>query len=243
MSDAILADDLRGDLGKRRERSPRPEALRPEALRARLVGDSWTRRDALRLRHLCYHAEGYIDARPNEEFSDTYDFGGRSRTIVVYEGAEPIGSVRICTARRSLGEALPLADTFPDEFAAAFAGHELAVEFNRLVCHPDHVQNQAVVLGLIRVADFLVRRLDPGFISICVRANHMGFWKRLRFETIAGPRTYAGLKFPTHFLLVPREKYAFVRKVVPFLHFGDAASAAYENLFHNETVRIFGHDA
>ena len=239
MSEAMLAEDIRGTvgLGKRQERVPRPSGLR-----ARLVMDSWTRRDALRLRHLCYHAEGYIDAKPNEEFSDKYDFGGRSRTIVVYEGAEAIGSVRICTARRSLGETLPLADTFPEEFAASFAPHELAVEINRLVCHPDHSQNQAVVFVLIRMADYLARRLDPGFISICVRPNHVGFWKRLRFENIAGPKTYAGLKFPTNFLLLPGEKAGLVRKVVPFLRIGEAEMAAYENLFSNDTVRIFGHD-
>ena len=160
MSDAILAEDLRGT--GRPGHAPGALATPGQSQGQARQRQLDTPRRPAPLRHLCYHAEGYIDPRSNEEFSDTHDFAGRSRTIVVYEGAEPIGSVRVCTARRSLGEALPLADTFPDEFATAFAPYELAVEINRLVCHPEYSQNQAVVFVLIRMASYRHSSVNSG---------------------------------------------------------------------------------
>ena len=238
MSAPHSAEQDRGtiDLAARQERS-----FRHQPLRVRLVNDSWTRREAFRLRHFCYRSEGYIDARPNEEFSDEYDFGRRSQTLVLYDGVEAIGSVRVCTARRADGEVLPLASTFAAEFGSMFDAYDMAVEINRLVCHPSRSQSQ-VVFTLIRMADYLIRQTAAGFIAICVRSNHVGFWKRLRFQNVAGPRIYAGLKFPTNFLALPVDRCDLVRKMVPMLRISEAESAAYARLQQSETVQVFGHD-
>ena len=115
------------------------------------------------------------------------------------------------------------------------------MEINRLVCHPSHSQNQ-VVFTLIRMADYLIRESAPGFIGICVRSNHVGFWKRLRFRNVAGPRLYAGLKFPTNFLALPSDKCDLVRKVVPMLRISETERAAYARLQQSETVQVFGHE-
>ena len=217
------------------------QILRPRPFRIRLAYDSWTRREAFRLRHLCYESEGYIDPTPNQEFSDEYDFGRRSQTLVLYDGINAIGSVRVCTARRQEGEVLPLASTFPAEFEKQFRSHELGVEINRLVCHPSYSQSQ-VVFSLIRMADYLIREISPGLIGICVRSNHVGFWKRLRFQNIAGPRTYSGLKFPTSFLVLPSDRCDVVRKVIPMLQISDVEAAAYGRLVKSETVQVFGYE-
>ncbi len=232
------ADCDRGtsNLAVRQERS-----FRPELLRIRLATDSWTRREAFQLRHLCYHSEGYINPKPNEEFSDEFDFGHGSQTLVLYKGADPIGSVRVCTAQRAEGEVLPLASTFPEEFEALSARYDVSVEINRLVCHPSHSQGQ-IVFALIRMADYLIREIAPGFIGICVRPNHVGFWKRLRFQNLAGPRTYAGLNFPTNFLALSTDRCDVVRRVVPMLRINEAETAAYGRLRHSETVQVFGHE-
>ena len=215
--------------------------FRPRHLHVRLANDSWTRREAFRLRHLCYRSEGYIDPKINEEFCDEYDFGRRSQTLVLYDAVDAIGSVRVCTARRADGEALPLAATFPAEFEDVFRPHELAVEINRLVCHPSQAQNQVVFL-LIRMADYLIREIAPGLIAICVRSNHVMFWKRLRFQNIAGPKLYSGLKFPTNFLVLPSNRCDLVRKLVPMLRITEAETAAYRRLLRSETVQVFGHE-
>ncbi len=223
-------------LAARQERSPKSRLLR-----IRLANDSWTRREAFQLRHLCYQSEGYIDPKPNEEFCDDHDFDRRSQTLVLYEGADPIGSVRVCTAHRAEGQVLPLACTFSSEFKTLFERHDRAVEINRLVCHPSHSQGQTV-FALIRMADHLIREIEPGFIAICVRPNHVGFWKRLRFEHVAGPRTYAGLKFPTNFLALQSDRCDLVRKVVPMLRISAVEKLAYERLQQCETVKVFGHE-
>jgi hypothetical protein len=92
------------------------------------------------------------------------------------------------------------------------------------------------------MADYLIRAIRPGFIGICVRTNHVGFWKRLRFENIAGPRTYRGLNFPTNFLFLPSEKCELVRRVIPMLRISEAESAAYGRLLLSDAVKVFGHE-
>ena len=212
---------------------------RLQQLHARLADDSWTRRQAFQLRYLCYQSEGYIDPRLNEEFSDEYDFGCQSRTLVLYDSAAAIGSVRLCTARRSEGQVLPLASTFPAEFEDVTKACDLTLEINRLVCHPSQAKDQ-VVFTLLRIADSLIREIAPEFIGICVRSNHVGLWKRLRFHKIAGPRTYSGLKFPTYFLGMPSDRFALVRTIVPMLRIGETELAAYRRLLDSETVQVFG---
>ena len=234
----LSSDDISAavSLGQRQE-----QLLRLTDLRARLVIDSWTRSDAFKLRHLCYHSGGYIDLKPHAEFSDEYDFDASSQTVVLYNGVEPIGSVRVCCTLRHEKPRLPLAATFPEEFGRLLEMHEQAVEINRLVCHPSYSQNQSVVFTLIRMADWLIRQKNPDVIAICVRANHVGFWKRLRFEYLAGPRTYSGLNFSTNLLGLKRERCELVRRVVPMLRVNADDSASYERLFQSETVSVFGH--
>ena len=215
--------------------------LRPRPLRARLADDSWTRREAFRLRHLCYQSEGYIEPRINEEFSDEYDYGHQSQTLVLYDTVDAIGSVRVCSARLADGEMLPLAHIFPEEFAAMCGRHDVAVEINRLVCHPSHVKTH-VVFALIRMADFLIRGIAPGLIGICVRSNHVGFWKRLRFQNVAGPRTYFGVNFEANLLALPGDRFSLVRRIVPMLRISETELAAYRRLLHSETVQVFGHE-
>ncbi len=234
-----IATDLEPGITSLAARQPR--SPREQVLYARMATDSWTRRDSFSLRHLCYLSEGYIDEQPNREFSDEYDFSGQSQTIVLYQGVEPIGSVRVCTARHTAGERLPLAQTFPQEFGRFYESHASSVEINRLVCHPSYSQNQTV-FALIRMADYLIRIIRPGFIGICVRTNHVGFWKRLRFENIAGPRTYKGLNFPTNFLALSCERCELVRRVIPMLRISEAELEAYGRLLLSDTVKVFGHE-
>jgi hypothetical protein len=235
LKETLHAEQDRGtiDLVVRQERS-----VRTQTFYARLATDSWTRRDAFKLRHLCYESEGYIEPRPQSVFSDEYDFGDRSQTLVLYDGVEAIGSVRICTALCDKGDRLPLAQTFPEEFQRIFQPENRVVEINRLVCHPGQSQNK-VVFALIRMADYLIREIEPSFIGICVRTNHVGFWKRLRFENVAGPRNYQGLKFATNFMALPADRCDLVRRVIPMLRISESEAASYRQLFRDETVKVF----
>lgn len=212
-------------------------------LRAAL--DAKTKKDAFRLRHLCYFSKGYIDAQPGEEFSDPYDADPANTTFVVYARNTPVGSMRVCRSEiipgRAKAGALPLAETFPDELQAFVGNGARIVEHNRLVCHPAFEQNHSIVFSLMRAAAHAMQQYNPDFTAACVRTNHVGFWKRLRFEYVAGPRLYKGLKFETNFLAVRRERYDMVQRMVPLLNINAVDNIAYTGLMRGETVRVFGH--
>jgi hypothetical protein len=213
---------------------------------ARLTTDVQTKKDAYKLRHLCYHSSGYIDACENGEFSDPYDNISSSKTIVIYDNGQPVASIRVCCMDLSspdpTAKDLPLAHVFPDEFACLLGPHARAIELNRLVRHPAHAQSQGLVFILFRMADFVIRQHDPDFVASCVRSNHVGFYRRLRFEHIAGPKKYTGLSFMTNFLACQRASYEVVRRVIPVLRISSAACKLYEGLLHGETVPVFDHE-
>lgn len=210
---------------------------------ARLARDRRTRRDAFRLRHLCYTSKGYIDVRADGEFHDEFDTRPDNTTIVIYDEDRPIGSVRVCTmepqARRRKVAHLPVAHVFPQDVAALLGERRRAVEINRLVCDPAHDQSLGLVFILMRMADFVIRRHDPDFVTSCVRSNHVGFYKRLKFEQLAGPRLYTGLKFMTTFMAARREIFDMVRETVPMLQISPGAAASYARLWDGHPVAVF----
>lgn len=213
---------------------------------ARLAVDQRTKKDAYKLRYLCYHSNGYIDARKNREFSDAYDVSPYNKTIVIYDDGQPVASIRVCHTDLSSPDPaardLPLGHVFPNELANLLGPHGRAVELNRLVRHPAHAQSQGLVFILFRMADFLIRQNDPDFIASCVRSNHVGFYRRLCFEHVAGPKEYTGLKFSTNFLACQRTSYEMVRRIIPMLRISSAACKRYEGLLRSQTVQVFDHD-
>ena len=221
------------------------QARSPRGFYARAAIDPHTRRDAFRLRHICYHSKGYIDARPDGEFSDPHDMVASNTTIVIYEDGKPLGSVRVCSADKGAAQPearqLPLAHSFPEDLDRLLSDDARALEINRLVCHPAHAQSQGLVFMLMRMSVFLIQKHDPDFVISCVRSNHVGFYKRLRFEHVAGPRPYAGLKFTTNFLACGREKFGMLRRVVPALRINAAETEVYAGMMRGEAVPVFAH--
>jgi hypothetical protein len=214
-----------------------------EAFEVRAALDPHTRRDAFRLRHLCYASKSYIDRLPSGEFSDPADENPANITLVIYESGLAVGSIRVCCMTKGGGRPapsqLPLSKTFGPELADLLGETGRAVEHNRLVSHPDWSQSQSLVFALMRVADYIVRTNDPDFITACVRSNHTGFWKRMGFEHIAGPRLYAGLRFSTSFLAVRREKYESVRRLVPLLRLTSADNSLYQRILEGDCVPVY----
>jgi len=212
------------------------------SLHARLALDAETRADAFRLRHLCYHSNGYIDAREDGQFSDEHDRPASNRTMVIYLAGQAVASVRVCCTDAASDDPaareLPLAKVFGPELDALRGGTGRAIEINRLVRHPDHAHDQGLVFVLFRMAGFLIKQDNPDFVASCVRTNHAGFYRRMRFEHVAGPRPYAGLKFSTNFLACPRSSFDAVQRFVPVLRMGQETLLRYGALFDGETVSV-----
>lgn len=229
-------------------RSGRPQHRSdPAQLTARLALDRKTRQDCYKLRYLCYFAEGYIDPRRSKIFSDEYDEQPDSQTVVIYKGSRAVASTRICTLTQSpdgtTSGAIPAQHVFPEETSNLFRRDvalpvERVVEINRLVRHPDLAEDKTLVFLLFRLAGYFILKQDAGAVVSCVRRNHVPFYTRLRFNEVAGPRVYHGVKFATHLLSCPRPQYDTVRRMVPVLDVTGAAQAHYDRLGQGETVTV-----
>ena len=235
------ATTVQGGVAARERKQSRISAY--SGLQARFALDRQTKKDAFRLRHLCYHSNGYINARTNGEFSDPYDTVPSNTTIVIYKDARPVASVRVCgmdpSSANPKARDLPVSHVFPEDFVGLLKPAERAVEINRLVCHPDQSHDQGLVFILFRMVGFMIQHHDPDLVTSCVRSNHVNFYKRLRFESIGTPKKYTGLNFITSFLVCRRESYDRVSKAVPALSISPSAHAGYNGLFRGESVPVF----
>ena len=192
--------------------------------------DAETKRDAYALRYASYSASGYIDPRPEGMFSDKYDRLGTSHTSVVYDAGKAVGAIRLCFFSSHDLEASPAGATFPDEVRRLLAGvphrkggHQ-AAEITRLVRSPAAENNQGLVFLLLRVAGYLILRDDVPVVMMCVRQNHVPFYRRLGCNVVSGPKTYPGLKCMMQLLEYPREAYDEARASFPIMdpHAGPA---------------------
>jgi hypothetical protein len=219
----------------------------PSGLTARLALDLKTRNDAFALRHKSYLAGDYIDRRPGDLFSDPNDDMPNTKTLVVYKDEEAIASVRMCILDTNPARGwddIPVAHVFPEEvdslMAAASAGSKLvkAIEINRLVRHPDHMKDHELVFTLFQFVSFMVTHEKSDMTLSCVRRNHMPFYKRFKFQHIAGPRSYPELKFETNLMVCPKSSYELLRNSVSIFSPTAVPAEAYAGLFHGETVNV-----
>jgi hypothetical protein len=228
-------------------------------LMARLAIDPQTRADAFSVRHASYLAGGYIDARPNGQFSDANDDMPNSQTVVVYRDARPVASIRFCILDTNPAlqgwDDIPAAHIFPEEVktlldnvpSAAEGGTgrpARAIEINRLVRHPDFADDHELVFVLFRFATYMVLHHETDVTLSCVRRNHMPFYRRIiKLSNVAGPRRYAGVKFETHLMACERAKYNSVVRDVPIFNSSKITAGGYDGLFRGETVAVFGETA
>ncbi len=234
----------------RPHRSERAERLVRSQLTARMTLDRKTRTQAFALRHASYLAGGYIDERLSGLFSDPYDDLPNCVSIVVYKEELPVASVRLCTL--DLDPAMPdwldipARHVFAPEVEQMLAGlprqsgAPRVIEINRLVRHPDYANDFELVFVLFRFVAFMVTRRRIDMMLSCVRRNHQTFYKRLDFETIAGPRSYPELKFDTNLMVCPGGQFHDIINRYTILDSGAVQSGCYDGLFHGETVTVFG---
>ncbi len=195
----------------------------PARYTARLARDEATRRDAYSLRYLCYLDGSFIAPNKDRLFSDKFDQLPNTESVVVYQGNEPVASVRVCFLSLFLPTPALVRDTFPDHLDALLSpcrrsAHGMeAVEITRLVRSPRFANDQGLVFVLYRLAGLLGIQRDIRIILSCVRHNHVPFYRRLRYRVIAGPRSYPGLTCPMHLLACSRDDYDAVRGRFPLM--------------------------
>jgi len=219
------------------------------SLTVRVAADPQTRADAFALRHASYVDGGYIDARPGGLFSDPYDDKPNCQSLVIYKDARPVASVRLCvldTDPDNHGwDDIPASHVFQDEVRAllaevpAAAKPAKATEINRLVRHPDFATDFGLVFVLFRFVSFIVIHEKSDMMLSCVRRNHMPFYKRLDFASIAGPRAYPELKFSTNLMACPQSRYGTALNRYEVFNPRATETGCYDGLFRGESVNVF----
>lgn len=204
--------------------------------------DAQTRRDAYALRHASYSESGYIHPQPGGLFSDKYDRLSTSHTTVVYDMGRAVAAVRLCFFSSHNLEAAPAGATFPDEVGQLLAatpyrkGKPQAAEITRLVRSPAAENNQGLVFLLLRVAGYLILREDIPVVMMCVRQNHVPFYRRLGCNVVSGPKPYPGLKCMMQLLEYPREAYDEARASFPIMDPHAAPADCFDGFLAGKSV-------
>lgn len=229
----------------------RPQILE-SGLTARLALDERTKAEAYAIRHDSYLSGGFIDPRPDGQFSDADDLKPNNHCVVVYQSGQPVASVRLCLLDLTPGlvgwDEIPASRIFPEDVAALAASAapsaELGrparlIEINRLVRHPDYANNYQLVFVLFRFVSFLLMSANADLMLSCVRRNHTPFYKRMHFEYVAGPRRYAGVKFETNLMACTMGGVDLIRAEMPIVGADARTIESYAPLMAGETVTVF----
>ena len=218
-------------------------------LRACLVADAKTRRDAYALRYESYLADGHIDPNPARLFSDKHDGSTSSHTLVVYAGTTAVGTARISVMDvldSDIRGTIPAEAVFPDEIKEVIARipetdkPKHVVEIARLVTHPGLAADTGLVFLLFQLVNHLITELDADVLLSCVRRNHLPFYRRMQFEPVAGPRPYVGVKFDAWLTACPRSSFGESRRRVPVLNASPSMQQTYAGLLRGADVLLTG---
>ena len=225
----------------------RPQILE-SGLTARLALDDRTKAEAYAIRHDSYLSGGFIDPRPDGQFSDADDLKPNNHCVVVYQSGLPVASVRLCLLDLTPGlvgwDEIPAARIFPEDVAALAANTvpgrpARLIEINRLVRHPDYANNYQLVFVLFRFVSYLLMSANADLMLSCVRRNHSPFYKRMHFEYVAGPRRYAGVKFETNLMACTMGGVDLIRTEMPIVGADPRTIDTYAALLAGETVSVF----
>ncbi|MFC3126079.1 hypothetical protein ACFOD4_13510 [Pseudoroseomonas globiformis] len=211
---------------------------------ARLAVSEQVQEDAFRLRYRSYLAGGFIEENALGLFRDHYDEMANANTVVLYDDATPVASVRVCLLARGTNYTSPAMDTFPTEVNSllsarpndAFSGR--AIEVTRLVRSPHVENNQGLVFLLYRIAGYIALSHHTQIFLACVRSNHAPFYKRLGYSAASEPRPYPGLSCNMLLMASSRERYDHIRTTVPMMDPLAGTTHNLEGFYAGEAVQL-----
>ena len=218
-------------------------AGRDKIYRAKLAFDEETQNDAFALRHSSYLDSGFIEPRSGGLFRDEFDNLKNAATIVVYDSARAVASVRVCFISKTQRKA-PAHHAFRDEVDAILAEIPVSrentevAEITRLVRSPEVANNQGLVFLLYRLAGDLVIKKGVQVILSSVRRNHIPFYRRIGFVEVVGPKEYPGLNCPMHLLKCSRAEYDRVRTAFPLMNPEAAPKGTFNGFEFGRTIDI-----
>lgn len=209
-----------------------------------LASDEATRLDAFRLRYKCYLAGGHIEPREDELFRDIYDDMPNARTIVLYEGEEPVGSVRTSFLRHGNGWRSPGRDVFGEVFEHVLAERSFAalpaygVEVTRMVRSPAVANDQGITFLLYRLAGYVGLASGAQHFFACVRHRHRAFYQRFGYRVLGEAAPYPGLNCTMQPMTCSRANYNRLRARHPIVDPFAASTANIEGLLSGDRVHL-----
>lgn len=211
---------------------------------ARLALADDVKRDAYKLRYLCYLNAGHIQPNASGMFKDKYDDLPNASTIVIYERDTPLASVRTCLLARGTDLTSPALDTYREEVEALlsadpanlFAGR--GIEVTRLVRSPEAENNQGLVFLLYRMAGYIALCAHSQVHLACVRTNHAPFYRRLGYQAASEPRIYPGLTCKMQLMASDRQRYDKLRQKVPVMDPLGGTTGNLNGFFMGEPVAL-----
>ncbi|MBL8237107.1 MAG: hypothetical protein JNM66_06800 [Bryobacterales bacterium] len=160
-----------------------------------------------RLRYLCYHRRGAIEARTDSRFRDALDDAPNQFSFLVRDTeAEPLATVRISVVRPDLGWTIsPAEKVFGDHPAFQSMARSTFVEASRL-CFAQTARRDAFY-GLLGNMAALGEHYGVEWLTACPRVEHSEIYQRLYgFRPMAAPRKYMGVNFETELLGIRLEE-------------------------------------
>jgi hypothetical protein len=196
---------------------------RPTRYLARLALDRQTKEDAYRLRYDSYLASDFIEPNETRLFQDPYDDLANCQSIVLYDQAVPLASVRTCTLAFGSGQRSPAMDLYPKEVNALLSQRSTigaggrGIEATRLVRSRIAENNQGLVFLLYRLAGYVGMMAHTQILLACVRQNHVPFYRRLGYNSLTAPGPYPGLNCPMQLMACTRQRYDEIRGAFPLI--------------------------
>lgn len=211
---------------------------------ARLAITDEVKRDAYKLRYLCYLNAGHIQPNTSGLFKDKYDDLPNASTIVIYDHDKPLASVRTCLLARGTDLTSPALETYREEveallnadLASPFAGR--GIEVTRLVRSPEAENNQGLVFLLYRMAGYIALCAHSQVHLACVRTNHAPFYRRLGYQAASEPRIYPGLTCKMQLMASDRQRYDKLRQKVPAMDPLAGTTGSLNGFFVGEPVAL-----
>ena len=202
------------------EASPK---ARFDGLRVAIVRDPAQKREAFRLRHDAYVAEGALRPRDPAIFTDAYDLAMTSLIFGVRDEAERlVGSIRFAVQPPKAAGVMDFYcgsefGVFKEEIAALVDDDGLIMSGARFAVAPRHPRRMEIALLLIFSLAASASAVGARWGVAAARGSHMNFYRRIfRMRQIGPERNLPGLEYPYALLGVDvRREFREIRDGFP----------------------------
>ncbi|MBL7810259.1 MAG: hypothetical protein JNN28_20725 [Saprospiraceae bacterium] len=148
-----------------------------------------------RLRYQCYRSVDAIGENEHQEFQDRYDAQTNTKSCMVYEDDQLVGSIRACVYAAELGHLnIPAFEVYKDDIQRVIGLDKVIVESNRFVITQEKADSKSLFKIPFRFIVLNINKFDADYVITAVREKHVPLYQRfLTMEPISQPKKYPGI--------------------------------------------------